>query len=274
MRRDSKSTGYLSNIYTNRVLSEQEIIELAKRIAKGDEDALNDLVCSHLGLVPKVVSYYIDKKRIPDTVDLDLIQEGNIGLMIAAKKWDYKRKVPFVPFAINNIKYAILSYITKYLNLVNLTSEDRQKLNKLNELKMKYLNEYYKEPTIEELAAYSDAFTLKELKKLENNSLVSYAQSLDEEFSNGGNLYDVLPSNTANEDDYVTSRKKMLDNVTPQLPKRSQTIIKMMMNEAVKGVVDIRRFARKYGYSIIEVDDTIERAREIIKTSTDKLKNN
>ncbi|MDR1466682.1 MAG: RNA polymerase sigma factor RpoD/SigA [Treponema sp.] len=148
MKNDTLLQTYYKQIKTIPLLSFDEELELSKRITKGDDSALKRLVEANLRLVLKIALSYI----ACEVGLMDIIQEGNIGLIYAANKYDYKKNVHFATYAAWWIKQAIARYFTSGQRLIRLP-ERKEKLFRAIKRASRHLNqELMREPSPEEIA--------------------------------------------------------------------------------------------------------------------------
>ena len=178
---------YYNTIKKNAVLDRTTEIELAKRIEKGDEWAKVKLIQSNLRLVVKIVKYY----STFDNNFMDSIQEGNIGLMKAIEKYDYRKGVKFSTYAAWWIKQSILRHLSQKKRAVRLPYRKEEKLRKIEKIINRYSQLNSKVPTINKIA---DEIGLS-VKKV--SELLAYARnevSLDIEVQDQDNCFlrDVL----------------------------------------------------------------------------------
>ena len=144
-------TTYLKSIEKYVALSKIEEREIGKRIKAGDKDAIQDLVLHNLLFVVYIVNLYYQ----PSSVDkMELIQEGNVGLLMAAEKFDYTRGYKFITYAIFYIKQRINKYIEEQTSFIRFP---------VNNLKKKIFNttdfltkELGRDPNFSEIAKYLD----------------------------------------------------------------------------------------------------------------------
>lgn len=140
---------YLREIRTFPRLSPQEERELAKRCAEGDEDAIRQMVNANLRLVVSVAREYAGR-GVPL---LDLIQEGSIGLLSAAKKFDYTLEFRFSTYATKWIRQGVLRCLASH-GLIRVPAHTAEKIRKLTSAKAAILQETGEEPTDAQLAQY------------------------------------------------------------------------------------------------------------------------
>lgn len=148
--REEDVSQYLQEIRQYPLLSREEERELAVRCAGGDAAAIRKMVNSNLRLVVSVAKEYAGK-GVPL---LDLIQEGSIGLLSAAKKFDCTLDVRFSTYATAWIRQGISRYILKHTGLIHLPRRTAEQVRKLHAIRLSF-QQTGKEPTVEELASRS-----------------------------------------------------------------------------------------------------------------------
>jgi len=163
---------WMRDITKTRLLTHEEEIALAKRIEEGDEEAREILVRSNLRLVVSVALKY----RGHNVPVSDLIQEGNIGLMRAVEKFDYRRGFKFSTYAIWWIRQAVMRALDNYARVMRLPSYVVAKIAKFDDVAGRLRQELERDPTPEELAT---ALDLPEERVREILSLSSDPLSLD-----------------------------------------------------------------------------------------------
>jgi RNA polymerase primary sigma factor len=140
---------YFEQIKKNPLLTFEEEISLSKRIQKGDHDALNLLIESNLRLVVKISMEYI----VPEISILDLIQDGNMGLIKAATKYDYRKNVRFSTYASWWIKQAIMRAISNKRRAIRLPHRKEERLRKINRVYNNLYQTLMRKPSLTEIAA-------------------------------------------------------------------------------------------------------------------------
>ena len=139
---------YLEEINRTRLLSFEEEIALSKRIQKGDREALEKLIKANLRLVVKIAKQYVTK----DYQLMDIVQDGNLGLIKAAEKYDYKREVRFSTYASWWIKQSIVRSLSLKKRMIRLPHRKEEKLRKIK----KTWNQLYQKnktmPAVEDIA--------------------------------------------------------------------------------------------------------------------------
>jgi RNA polymerase primary sigma factor len=139
---------YLNDIGKIPMLSADEEAELARRIRIGDEAALEKLTRSNLRFVVSVAKQYQNQGLSLS----DLINEGNVGLMKAARRFDETKGFKFISYAVWWIRQSILQSIVEYARIVRLPLNKVGSYNKVNEAFLSFVQEFEREPTHEELA--------------------------------------------------------------------------------------------------------------------------
>ena len=139
---------YLKDIGRVPLLSSDEEIELAKRMQEGDEEAKRRLSEANLRLVVSIAKRYVGRGML----FLDLIQEGNLGLMKAVEKFDYQKGFKFSTYATWWIRQAITRSIADQARTIRIPVHMIETINKLNRISRQMLQEMGREPTPEELA--------------------------------------------------------------------------------------------------------------------------
>jgi RNA polymerase primary sigma factor len=139
---------YLNDIGKITLLTADEEADLARRIREGDQEALERLTKANLRFVVSVAKQYQSQGLSLS----DLINEGNVGLMKAAKRFDETKGFKFISYAVWWIRQAILQAIVEYSRIVRLPLNKVGSYNKVNEAYLSFIQEFEREPTHEELA--------------------------------------------------------------------------------------------------------------------------
>jgi RNA polymerase primary sigma factor len=143
---------YLNDISKIPLLNAEDETNLAERIKVGDQDALNTLTKSNLRFVVSVAKQYQNQGLSLS----DLINEGNLGLMKAAKRFDETKGFKFISYAVWWIRQSILQAIVEYSRLVRLPLNKVGQYNKVNDAITYFTQEFEREPSVEELADLLD----------------------------------------------------------------------------------------------------------------------
>lgn len=143
---------YLKEIGRVRLLSSQEEIEIAKRILTGDENAKNELTQANLRLVVSIAKHYVGRGML----FLDLIQEGNLGLIKAVEKFDYTKGFKFSTYATWWIRQAITRAIADQARTIRIPVHMVETINKITRVQRTLIQELGREPTSEEISKKLD----------------------------------------------------------------------------------------------------------------------
>ena len=255
---------YLQEIGHEELISIDEEVELAQSIRKGDQKALDRLTRANLRFVVSVAKQYQNQGlSLPD-----LINEGNLGLIKAAQKFDETRGFKFISYAVWWIRQSILQAIAEQSRLVRLPLNQLGSVNKINKVLNKFEQENERRPNIEEIA---DQINLPEEKIEEAMKANGKHISVDAPFSEGedNNLLDVLVNNDAPMADkalVAESLKSEINQALQILNERERNVI-----EAFFGInqqeMTLEEIGSKYGL-------TRERVRQIKEKAIKKLRNN
>ncbi len=177
---------YFAQIKKAELLTFEEELELSKRSLSGDAEARKKLIEANLRLVVKIAKAYVT----PDVSLLDLIQEGNLGLIKAASKYDYRKHVRFSTYASWWIKQSIVRSLSNKKRTIRLPHRKEEKIRKINKAFNTLSQKFMREPTCEEIAKEIgfDEEEVALLMKL-SNSVVSLDSSLNKDSST---LQDVI----------------------------------------------------------------------------------
>lgn len=140
---------YLQDIGKIPMLTADEEVELARRIKEGDDDALEKLTRSNLRFVVSVAKQYQNQGLSLS----DLINEGNVGLIKAAKRFDETRGFKFISYAVWWIRQSILHAIVEYSRIVRIPLHKVGSYNKINKEYLAFVQQNEREPSAEEIAA-------------------------------------------------------------------------------------------------------------------------
>jgi RNA polymerase primary sigma factor len=183
---------YLQEIGKVELISAEEEVELAQRIKQGDKVALEKLTKANLRFVVSVSKQYQNQGlSLPD-----LINEGNLGLIKAAQRFDETRGFKFISYAVWWIRQSILQALAEQSRIVRLPLNKIGSINKINKAYAKLEQEYEREPNAEEIAELLD-ITEAEVKESMKNAgrHISMDAPLVQDEDN--NMYDVLKSDEA-----------------------------------------------------------------------------
>merc|ERR1711974_340759 len=189
--RESKSlNNYLQDVSKLDLITAEEEVELAQRIREGDQIALEKLTKANLRFVVSVAKQYQNQGlRLPD-----LINEGNVGLVKAAKRFDETRGFKFISYAVWWIRQAILQALAEQSRIVRLPLNKIGSINKINKA-FSYLEQSLERPpSAEEIAKELDMTVAKVKLAMKNSGRSLSMDAPFQEGENDSNLYDVLKS--------------------------------------------------------------------------------
>jgi len=215
---------YLQDISHEGLVSVEEEIELARKIKKGDVKALEKLTKANLRFVVSVAKQYQNQGlSLPD-----LINEGNLGLIKAAKKYDETRGFKFISYAVWWIRQSIMQAISEQSRIVRVPINQMGVMHKMRKVVQQFEQEYQRLPSIDEIAEQID---LPKEKIVEIMSMITKKISMDAPISTNddGNLLDVLPNKTspsADEDLLEEGLKKEIERLLVSLSEREQIILR------------------------------------------------
>lgn len=216
---------YLQEIGHEERISVEEEVELAQRIRTGDRKALEKLTRANLRFVVSVAKQYQNQGlSLPD-----LINEGNLGLIRAAEKFDETRGFKFISYAVWWIRQSILQALAEQSRIVRLPLNQVGSVNKINRMLSKFEQEHERKPSIEEI---SEKVDLPEDKVDDALRINGRHVSMDAPFSDSddGSLLDVLPNSETPSTDSELVRESLreeIKNLLKMLNDRERMIISM-----------------------------------------------
>ena len=255
---------YLKEIGRVDLLTHEQEIELAKRILEGDEQAKKELAAANLRLVVSIAKRYVGRGML----FLDLIQEGNMGLIKAVEKFDYTKGFKFSTYATWWIRQAITRAIADQARTIRIPVHMVETINKLTRTQRQLVQELGREPTAEEIAEKMDGMTPAKVREIQKISLepVSLETPIGEE--DDSHLGDFIEDEGAmSPDDYASNEllKDELNEVLLELTDREEKVLRLRF-----GLDDGRtRTLEEVGK---EFNVTRERIRQIEAKALRKLK--
>lgn len=256
---------FLREIGSFPLLTQQQELDIAKGCAEGDENAIRMMVHSNLRLVVSIAREYMGR-GIPLT---DLIQEGSIGLLAAARKFDYTMECRFSTYATKWIRQSIGRYLLNHAGVIRVPRQTMEKMRKLLAIKASLLQESGQEASPEEIAQKADMPVEKVQQLLE---LVPQICSLDapagdEEESSLQQLLEDVQAPQPYEELVRRELEHSMDELLQTLNERQRQVLKLRF-----GMEDgICHPYSKIG-QILEISK--ERARQIGQQALDKLQKN
>ena len=217
---------YLQDIGKAEMISPEEEVELSMKIQRGDQMALSRLVKANLRFVVSVAKQYQSK----GLGLIDIINEGNVGLIKAAQRFDHTRGFKFISYAVWWIRQSILQAITEKSRLVRLPSNQEGLMSKVKRFRNHFMQENQREPNAQEIAI---ALDIEEEKVMLILDTAIRPISMDAPISENDDtaIIDLITSNDTKEatDSELESESlsTQLSIALAQLPEREQNILKM-----------------------------------------------
>ncbi len=265
-KRDTPSlTLYLSDISRIPMITEQEEVELAIRIRNGDIPALEKLVSANLRFVVSVAKQYQSRGMNLH----DLINEGNLGLVKAATKFDETRGFKFISYAVWWIRQGIIQALSEKSRMVRLPLNKINVINKINQASSHFEQVNQRPPTAEEISELIDS-SLSEIRLCLKHS--SWPISMDESLKvgeEGFNLHDIMRSDdtVGPEQNLLKGSLKLeLNDILETLTYREAYIIKMYFGIGINDTMGLEQIA-------LNLDLTTERVRQIKVKALARLRN-
>ncbi|MCX7788318.1 MAG: RNA polymerase sigma factor RpoD/SigA [Spirochaetes bacterium] len=213
---------YFARIKDFPVLTFEEEQDLSRRISKGDQVACQKLIESNLKLVVKIAKSYM----CPDVPLMDLIQEGNIGLLKAVKKFDYRKNVRFSTYASWWIKQSITRALSNKRRSIRLPHRKEDALRKIQKTYLDLSQDFMREPSIEEIAG---RIRMKSHEVQDILNLSGTVVSLDSEMHEDScNLHDLLEDYTYSPES-VFMKKIMREDTVRSLKRLFEKERKVLM---------------------------------------------
>ncbi|MBP7273926.1 MAG: RNA polymerase sigma factor RpoD/SigA [Saprospiraceae bacterium] len=255
---------YLQEIGKVDLLTPEEEVELAKKIKQGDQIALERLTKANLRFVVSVAKQYQNQGLSLS----DLINEGNLGLIKAAQRFDETRGFKFISYAVWWIRQSILQALAEQSRIVRLPLNKVGSLNKINKAFSELEQEYEREPSPEELADMLEIPT----EEVETTLGVAARHvSMDAPFVDGedNSLLDILENSTTPRTDealeYIESLSREIDRSLSTLTDRQADVIKLYFGIGCEHPMSLEDIGDKFGL-------TRERVRQIKDKAINKLR--
>jgi RNA polymerase primary sigma factor len=257
---DEDSLGkYFKEIRKSTILTQKEEIDLAKKIKRGNQNAINRLVNANLKFVVSIAKEY-QGQGMPLS---DLINEGNYGLIKAATRFDHKKGFRFISYAVWWIKQSIIQSLNENARVVRLPANVINKISQLNKEISKFELENEREPVFGEIFdKYNEAFSL--IKYPKHSSL---NQIINED---GDELLELIPDDITDKDELEIDikLKEQINKTLSILNERERVIIELYfgINSGCESMT-LESIGERYGL-------TKERIRQIKEKAIRKLRHN
>ena len=257
---------YLQDIGKEEMVTPQQEVELAQRIKQGDHEALDRLTRANLRFVVSVAKQYQNQgMSLPD-----LINEGNLGLIKAAQRFDETKGFKFISYAVWWIRQSILQAIAEQSRMVRLPLNQIGAMNKVKKVLAKLEQEYGRDPSPEEISQVVDLSygQVRDVLRVTNRPV-----SMDAPFDNNdenNTLLDVMPNNDIPSTDSELMDQSLTEDINRSLStlsKREAEVIRMFFGIGTKHSMSLDEIG-------IELNLTRERVRQIKETGLRRLKHN
>ena len=260
---------YLQEIGKEELITVEEEVELAQRIKKGDQAALEKLTRANLRFVVSVAKQYQNQGlSLPD-----LINEGNLGLIKAAEKFDETRGFKFISYAVWWMRQSILQALAEQSRIVRLPLNQVGSLNKINKAFSKFEQEHERKPSPEELA---DSLELPADKVSDTLRVSGRHVSVDAPFVDGedNSLLDVLVNNDSPNADRTLIQESLareIHRALATLTEREADIIRLFFGIGCQEMT-LEEIGERFGLTRERVRQIKEKAiRRLRHTSRSKL---
>jgi RNA polymerase primary sigma factor len=255
---------YLQEIGKEDLLTPEEEVHLARRIRAGDQAALEKLTRANLRFVVSVAKQYQNNSLSLN----DLINEGNLGLVKAAQKFDETRGFKFISYAVWWIRQSIIQALAEHSRMVRLPLNKVGSLTKINKVFSELEQKYQREPTPEEVAMVLE-ITVEEVEA--TLGISARHVSMDAPFTDGESnaLIDVLENFNADKTDshldYKDSLRIETERTLASLTEREKEVIKLFFGIGVEHPMTLEDIGEQLGI-------TRERIRQIKDKAITKLR--
>lgn len=259
---EDDASQFLRDIRQYPLLTPQQELELAKACAQGDADAIRTMVNCNLRLVVSIAREYAGR-GVPL---LDLIQEGSIGLLSAAKKFDHTQRCRFATYAAQWIRQGVNRCVLNHAGLIRVPLHTREKMRKILAVKGKLTQETGREPTYSEIANRCE---LPESKVAELMELIPQICSLDTPTGESGEdtLQLLLENVHAQQPQELLVRQElqhMLEELLDMLTDRQQQILRLHFGIEDGTCHSLQEISKILGISK-------ERTRQVERQAMEKL---
>jgi len=254
---------YLQEIGREGLINAEEEVKLARKIREGDQVALDRLTKANLRFVVSVAKQYQNQGlSLPD-----LINEGNLGLIKAAKRFDETRGFKFISYAVWWIRQSILQALAEQSRIVRLPLNQVGSLNKISKAFSKLEQEFEREPSSDELASILE---ISSDKIVDTMRVSGKHVSMDAPFVNGedNSLLDVIENSDSPRADTLLmseSLQKEIDRSLSTLTEREREVIKLFFGIGLNHGLTLEEIGAKF-------DLTRERVRQIKEKAIRRLR--
>ena len=256
---------YLQEIGRVDLISAEEEVELAKRIKNGDRQALDRLTKANLRFVVSVSKQYQNQGlSLPD-----LINEGNLGLIKAAERFDESRGFKFISYAVWWIRQSILQALAEQARIVRLPLNKIGTINKINRAFSELEQQLERPPSADELAEFLDLSVNEVRTSMQNNSRhVSMDAPLVDGDESSSSMYDLLPNDALPGPEralVIESLQKEIDRSLSTLTSREGDVVRLYFGLNGRATMTLEEIGERF-------DLTRERVRQIKEKAIRRLK--
>ena len=261
-RSDASINLYFKDVSKLPMISPEEEIELAKKIQNGNKSAESKLIKANLRFVISVAKQYQNKG-----LDLvDLIQEGNLGLIEGARRYNPDRGIKFISYAVWWIRQSILKAISDQCRTVRVPMGQIVNMGKISKVSEKFEQEHGRNPSTIEL---EDLVNLDSKKIRLSFSSTYKSISLESPFSDdeNGNLLDIIPNTNVMDCDEGLNKEdliKIMNKIISKLPPRDSDVIRLTYGIGIQQMT-IDEIANRFGVGC-------ERIRQIQHNAIKRLR--
>ncbi len=255
---------YLHEIGKEELINAEEEVNLARRIKKGDPLALNKLIRANLRFVVSVSKQYQNKGlSLPD-----LINEGNLGLIKAAQRFDETRGFKFISYAVWWIRQSILQALAEQARIVRLPLNKIGSINKINRTFADLEQKFEREPSVQEIAQVLE-MAPEEVKESLKSSVRHVSMDAPITQDDEGNLYDIILSPDTPPPDkglLTDSLRKEIERALSTITYREANIVRLYFGLNGKHAHTLEEIGEEFSL-------TRERVRQIKEKAIRRLKN-
>ena len=261
-RQDASLNSYFKDVSRQPMISQEEEIELTKKIKEGNEAAVKKLVEANLRFVISVAKQYQNK----GLALVDLIQEGNIGLIEAARKFDETRGFRFISYAVWWIRQAIIKALSDQCRTIRIPANQVVCMNKINKVIEQFEQQHGRKPSIGELEELTDIDhdTICLTMSAMNRSVSLESPIRDEDASC---LLDIIPNDGAVSTDAEVAKNDLsneIERILSKLSYRDRDILRMSFGIGMNPMTN-EEIARRFGIGS-------ERVRQIQHSAINHLR--
>jgi RNA polymerase primary sigma factor len=256
---------YLQEIGRVDLISAEEEVELARKIKNGDKQALDRLTRANLRFVVSISKQYQNQGlSLPD-----LINEGNLGLIKAAERFDESRGFKFISYAVWWIRQSILQALAEQARIVRLPLNKIGTINKINRAFSELEQQLERPPSADELAEFLDVSVNEVRASMQNNSRhVSMDAPLVDGDESSSSMYDLLPNDTLPGPErslVIESLQKEIERSLSTLTSREGDVVRLYFGLNGRATMTLEEIGERF-------DLTRERVRQIKEKAIRRLK--